>query len=196
MKFFHGVLLVSAFLVITLNTSFAQSSYTADSASSVTGMGGPLISLGSVHGNFAFYMGGAGGLVIRDVTIGAFGMGQTTQITDWTAPEKYISIACGGVWLGYAFIADKTVHPVVDVLAGIGTLNTFVKNSYYSNNADKAGLYVVVPRVGAEFNAGDYVRISIGAEYRYFGFMKRNDTFSSSDISSPGGYITVKLGGF
>ncbi len=170
--------------------------YIGDTATHVTGMGGPIFGFSSIHGNFAFFMGGAGGMVIHDVTIGVFGLGQTTQVTDWTSPDRYISMSCGGIWLGYAFWAKSRFHPSVDVLAGIGSVSTFYKNSYTGNNSDRNRVYFITPRIGVEFNASDYIRISVGAEYRSIGFMKPNDYYSNADFSSPGAFITMKIGGF
>ncbi|NLA23912.1 MAG: hypothetical protein GX879_02995 [Bacteroidales bacterium] len=174
----------------------AQSTYVSDSTSSVAGFGGPMLSMGAINGNFAAFLGGSGGLLIKDFSVGAFVLWQTTQITDWNKPENYFNTMCGGIMLGYSFLCDKTVHPVVELLAGLGSMNSFLRSSYAVNRADKSQIYGIIPRLGAEFNLGNYVRIGLGIEYRYFGFMKHNDNFSSSDISSPSGYIVLKLGEF
>ena len=72
-----------------------------DGRTTVSGFGGPLMTFGSIDGQFAHMMGGGGGVILNDFFFGGFGLGMTTNIP-YINDELYnVDFGYGGLWFGY-----------------------------------------------------------------------------------------------
>ena len=64
----------------------------------ISGMGGPTMSFSSMNGEFAFMMGGGGGVLLGDFFLGGYGEGLTNPII---AGGNKTEFGHGGFWTGY-----------------------------------------------------------------------------------------------
>jgi len=198
MKKIIGFLLATVIILsgVAVHAQENEEGFSNSESGYTKGMGGPIISFSTIHGEFSVFMGGGGGVVLKKFILGVYGMGQASQIEDWHNSNRFVSIWHGGIWLGYSFLPDKIVHPVIELNAGMGNFSTFAQNDYSSLYTDKTGVFVLSPKLGVEFTVSSFVKIGVGGEYRYANFTKPNTSYSSKDISAPAGYITIKLGEF
>lgn len=141
---------------------------------------------------FAFMMGGGGGIIINDFIIGGYGIGlANTLLFDNTAEE--ISFGHGGFWLGYQFMPNKMIHAVIQTQLGWGNLNSKDHMGVLIDNVDK--LFIFTPSLEAEMNITRFLRLSIGGSYRV-ATLVNNDILSAGDLSGPGVNLSFKFGWF
>jgi hypothetical protein len=196
------IIFICSLLFLLVLSGVAQNSSEPETIISdsaiINGFGGPLLMLSSIHNNFALIMGGGGGVSINDFFVGGFGFGQTSQIKAWDSNviERKLSMSGGGLWLGYSFMAKKKLHPSIDVIAGWGSINFYRLGSYSSVDEDNIGMGFLIPHINLELNVTQYLRVTIGAEYRSVFLTKVDEEMTNSDFNSFGCVIGVKFGAF
>lgn len=158
----------------------------------ITGFGGPFMNFTMLNQEFAYMMGGGGGILINDFMIGGYGIGLANTLFFENTNEE-ISYGHGGFWLGYQLIPNKIVHPVIQVQLGWGSLNSKDRYGNLIGNLDK--IFVITPIIEAEMNITRFLRIGIGASYRFTTFVDTN-ILSASDLSGPGVNLAFKFGWF
>lgn len=158
----------------------------------ITGFGGPFMNFTMLNQEFAYMMGGGGGIIINDFMIGGYGIGlANTLLIDNTDEE--ISFGHGGFWLGYQLMPNRIVHPVIQLQLGWGGLNSKDRSGVLIDNLDK--IFVITPIIEAEMNITRFLRISMGGSYRIASFVD-NNFLNANDLSGPGVNMAFKFGWF
>ncbi len=158
----------------------------------ITGFGGPFMNFTMLNKEFAYMMGGGGGILINDFMLGGYGIGlANTLLFDDTNEE--ISFGHGGFWIGYQLMPNKIVHSVIQVQLGWGSLSSKDRFGELIGNLDK--LFIITPIIEAEMNITRFLRIGIGGSYRIVTFAD-NSMLSASNMSGPGVNFAFKFGWF
>ena len=163
----------------------------------ISGMGGPFMQFTAVAGEFAHMMGGGGAVLLNDFHFGGYGLGLTNAIPDFVNgnTNDRLSLGHGGFWLGYAFFGEKPIHINFSTLIGWCEIGIMQYDEYYPFLRDK--VFALVPIIEVELNLTKYFRIGAGATYNLItGVDEQLHGYKTSDISSPGGFLSFKFGWF
>lgn len=163
----------------------------------ISGVGGPFMQFTTVDGEFAHMLGGGGAVMLNNFWIGGYGLGLTNNIqadsTYYNAGD-FVNANHGGFWLGYSLFGDKAVHVSISTLLGWG--NVGVQREFDFDPSVSDGVFVVCPTLEVELNLTQYFRISAGASYNLYTFVKSLEGYNNSDFSSPGAFLSFKFGWF
>lgn len=179
---FFGILLLS-------NSLFAQNQETVFGYSGLklTGIwGGPSFGLSGIGENNAYYRGGFGGLEFNksiNVAYAAYWLNEKAELSQF--PGQDIDFRYSGLHLGYAFRADKLVHPKAALLVGGGRVDV--------ENEDEDRVFVLQPTAGIEVNVFKWWHIDVLGGYRIVTGTDTNG-LSDKDISAPFGEIKLRFG--
>ncbi len=163
----------------------------------ISGMGGPFMQFTAVAGEFAHMMGGGGAVLLNDFFFGGYGLGLTNAIPDYVNGNNNdrLSLGHGGFWLGYTLLGEKPIHLNFSTMIGWGEFGIMQYNEYYPFLRDK--VFVLAPVIEVELNLTNYFRIGAGATYNLItGVDDQLHGYRSSDITSPGGFLSFKFGWF
>ena len=162
----------------------------------ISGMGGPFMQFTAVAGDFGHMMGGGGAVMLNDFFVGGYGLGLTNAIPDYLndRPDNRLSLGHGGFWIGYALFGDRPIHLSVSSLIGWGEFGIMDRDAYYPFVRDN--IFVLSPTLELELNLTRYFRIGAGASYNLFAMVDGSHGYTSSDISSPAGFLSFKFGWF
>lgn len=159
----------------------------------LSGFGGPTMSFTSIKDEFAFMMGGGGGLIINNIYLGGYGEDLSTSLyTGMDNPIRNLEFGHGGFWLGYEIAHHRVIHPVVSARIGWGEIAGIDVN----NKRIRDNVFVLVPTVSAEINFTRFFKVNIGAEYRQTFNVNTIPGFSSKDFSNPGVFVSFVFGWF
>lgn len=149
----------------------------------------------SVAGEFGHMMGGGGAVMLNDFFFGGYGLGLTNAIPDYVNGDtnNRLTLGHGGFWMGYSLFGDKPVHVSISSLIGWGEFGLMQYEGYYPFARDK--IFVIAPTVEVELNLTRYLRIGAGATYNLYTMVDLQG-YGSSDLSSPGGFLSFKFGWF
>jgi hypothetical protein len=200
--------LVMIVLLACSTPLFAQEQTLFDGGLESGGFGGPAVKFTSVQKEFAVMAGGYGGwLINHQFMIGGGGYGLATEheisnqaMTYYNFPRKmYLEFAYGGGMLEYICTPNKLLHGSVNVLIGAGGV-TYRESQYEWENMNSSrrsdAFFVVEPTVSAELNLTTWMRLDVGAGYRFITGIGELVGISNSDFSGPSGSVTVKFGSF
>jgi hypothetical protein len=163
----------------------------------ISGLGGPFMQFTSVAGEFGHMMGGGGAVLLNNFFFGGYGLGLTNAIPDYVNdhPSDRLTLGHGGFWIGYSLFGERPIHVSFSSLIGWGELGIMQYDGYYPFVRDK--IFVLAPTVELEVNLTRYFRIGAGASYNLYSMVDENmHGYRSSDISSPGGFLSFKFGWF
>jgi hypothetical protein len=163
----------------------------------ISGMGGPFMQFTSVAGEFGHMMGGGGAVLLNDFYFGGYGLGLTNAIPDYVNDNTNdrLTLGHGGFWIGYSLFGDKPIHLSISSLIGWGEFGIMQYDGYYPFIRDK--IFVLSPTIEVELNLTRYFRIGAGATYNIYTLVDENQHgYTSSDLSSPGGFLSFKFGWF
>jgi len=187
--------LVALFISVSMN---AQVQTLGGENFTSGGYGGPVSKVGLVHGNPVLFSGGRGAWIINHKL--ALGGGSYSMVTDLKTSEisnnekpLFMDLNYGGFEMEYIFNYEKLVHLTVHSMFGGGTLRLLEHNPTMTINNDK--IFMVEPSLNIDVNINSWVRIGVGASYRYSIGLDIAG-MSSSDINGFSGLITFKFGSF
>ena len=163
----------------------------------ISGMGGPFMQFTSVAGEFGFMMGGGGAVLLDDFFFGGYGLGLTNAIPDYVNdnPSDQLTLGHGGFWLGYSLNGYKPVHVTFSSLIGWGEFGITQGEGSYPYLRDK--IFMVAPTVELEANLTRYFRIGVGVSYNLYAMVDETmHGYTSGDLSSPAGFLSIKFGWF
>lgn len=164
----------------------------------ISGMGGPFMQFTSVAGEFGHMMGGGGAVILNDFFFGGYGLGLTNAIPDYKNQDVIdarLSLGHGGFWLGYTLFGNQPVHATFSAMIGWGEFGYMEYDGYYPVTRDN--IFTLIPTIELELNLTRYFRIGAGASYNYFTAVdSRIHGYTSSDLSSPAGFLSFKFGWF
>lgn len=155
----------------------------------ISGFGGPTMSYTTLNGEFAVLTGGGGGVAINNLFIGGYGEGLSTSMST-NNNVQIREFGHGGFWVGYEFMREKMIHPVVSTRAGWGRVRGYDNNDYFNKS-----IFVVTPTVSAEINFTRFFKVNIGAEYRVT-LGGETATLGINDLSGVGVYTNFVFGWF
>ena len=165
----------------------------------ISGQGGPFMQFTAIDGEFAHMLGGGGAILVGDFYFGAYGLGLTNNIpVNRSAlagyqPGDRLTASHGGFWLGYSLFGDRAIHVAISSLIGWGELG--VRGETYPENLWPDGIFVLCPTLELEMNLTQFFRLGVGASYNLYSFVDLPG-YTSSDFSSPGGFLSFKFGWF
>ncbi len=154
----------------------------------ISGMGGPLMSFSSIHGELSHMMGGGGGVILGDFFFGGYGEGLTNPII---VEGNKTELGHGGFWAGYSFMGRNAFHPAVSSQIGWGNVKQF--DDYVILSTDN--IFVINPAIELEMNFTKFFRMGVGAHYRFVSGVNTT-ALTDSDFSGPGAFLTFKFGWF
>lgn len=163
----------------------------------ISGMGGPFMQFTTVAGEFGHMMGGGGAVLLNNFFFGAYGLGLTNAIPDYVNqnPSDQLTLGHGGFWLGYSLFGDKPIHFTFSSLIGWGEFGVIQDYGAYPFVRDQ--IFVLSPTAEVELNLTRYFRIGAGVSYNLYAMVDRNlHGYASSNLSSPGGFLSFKFGWF
>lgn len=194
-KFYYFSLLSLAFLGLQ-----AQTETLLGSNFKVGGFGGPFFQFSSVDGNFAYYSGGGGGVILDGkFFVGGFGMGLNTQhrydIPYLGIPTEHeLDMGYGGLWLGYIYRPTKVVHLNFSLPIGGGTASFDRIGDGYDADINDA-IFVINPNLGMELNLTKWMKFTANAGYM-LAMGLDNDYIASDALNSPNLTLGFKFGYF
>jgi hypothetical protein len=164
----------------------------------ISGFGGPTMSYSAINGEFAFLMGGGGGIIINNLFLGGYGEGLITDINiRKISGMRDVDFDHGGIWLGYEFFPKKMIHPVISSRIGSGSIsgenmNVESDDDPYINDR----VFVLVPSVSLELNLTRFFKMNVGAEYRRTLNVNAIPNMNDGHFSSFGVYMNFIFGWF
>lgn len=99
-----------------------------------------------------------------------------------------------GLWIGYIFMPNRKVHFNANVQAGKGFLEIY--DSILDSWLEDDFVFVVMPSIEAEFNITKFLRIGMGANYRFAMDVNEFNNYNNNDFSDFGGFVSFKFGWF
>lgn len=157
----------------------------------ISGFGGPTISYTNLNGEYAVLTGGGGGIAINNFFLGGYGEGLSNTMNE--NPSNNVSIyefGHGGFWLGYEFMRERMIHPVLSTRAGWGRVKGYQNGDRFSKS-----IFVVVPTLSAEINFTRFFKVNVGVEYRQTLGADYN-SLNNSHLSGVGVYTNFVFGWF
>ncbi len=179
--------------------------FSGDKKIKISGFIGPIMEFSAIQDEFAFFMGGGGGLMFNQkFYFGGYGEGLTTiheskywakyeddkenhkdKDKDEDYDDKYegkINFGHGGFWLGYTLFPQKPIHFGISSKIGWGSINTgseydFGDDYYYEKDDYYLDhVFVAIPQLEVEFSFTKWFKANVGIGYRVVaGIDKRNE---------------------
>ncbi|MGE5621141.1 MAG: hypothetical protein ACM3U0_01075 [archaeon] len=170
------------------------------------GFGAPVVKFTQVKGNFGVLAGGYGGWLINHQFLiggGGFGLaneingnGEVTNFFGFRYVPK-LEFGYGGLILEYYHDPMKMIHWSVSVLIGGGGISyregDFMEHSY--NDITPDAFFVLEPAISAELNVAKFMKIGLGAGYRYVTGVNMYG-IKNSDLSNFSANLAFKFGKF
>lgn len=192
MKFkFFTILIVSLMISSVIFGQVDERDYENESG----GYGALIMSFRKFDDKLAIYSGGGGGFLVNDIRIGVFFQGLTNSFSQRDTSNISYKLGCsyGGIWIGYPLLKEKKIHMIADMKFSIG--NSRLINTSW-NQINNGIFYGFTPSFGIEYAASEILMFCAGIEYHYSLFPEPPTFYTESSFSSPGIYLSVKLGEF
>lgn len=159
------------------------------------GFGALMLSLRSMDSQVAVFNGGGGGFIVNDFRIGIFFNGLNNSFSQRDTSTTSFKLGCsyGGIWLGYPILKENRLHFNADLKLSYGSTRLINTNWESINNGDFFGF---TPSFGIEYAANEILMLCAGLEYHYSLFIKTPKQYTAATFSSPGVYISIKIGTF
>jgi hypothetical protein len=114
-----------------------------------------------------------------------------------------LGLVYGGIRLGLVATPNSLLHVTMATLIGPGTLSGISRVptpaefevGYERRIGHAEGIFVVEPEVAVEVNLTTFMRVALGASYRYVTGISQPG-LSSANLSSPAASLAFKLGVF
>jgi hypothetical protein len=163
------------------------------------GYGGPEVKFTNINNQFGLLVGGRGGWIINHtIVLGGAGYGLTNAVdAKVLGPDsaKYLAFGYGGFVIEWIIKSDKLVHFSVYSLIGGGGAG-FRKDLDNDNAEDRSDACLVIePGATVELNVTKFLRLSLGASYRYINGITTAAT-SVESLSGPSVSLLLKFGKF
>jgi hypothetical protein len=176
------------------------------------GFGGPQLKVSRILSAPSLFVGAGGGwLVNHALVIGLAGYGLATRHDVPTATRvdgepSVLGFGYGGLSAGYLLWPHRLLHAGVGALLGAGGLVAVSRRSFDTSDrwndegrehhtAHGDAVFVMEPHVEVELNVVRFMRIAIGASYRYVAAVDAPG-LTSQKLSAPAGGLTFKFGRF
>ena len=190
-------LAVLLFVLVLAGSALAEDEVLIGGDIESGGYGALVVRYGRILGADGVFVGGQGGWIINhSFVIGGGGYGLANNIGVQDCDCLYLGFGYGGLLLEYIVASQKLVHFNVQVLVGAGGVSYFTNNYSYDYTVyDSDAFFALEPGGNLMLNLHKYVRVGIGATYRYIGGADY-DGITDSDLSGFTGGIIFKFGSF
>ncbi len=169
------------------------------------GFGGPVIKVGPVDGSTGIFLGARGGWVInRTFVIGGGGYGFTdmNEFDNATTLDTNIAFGYGGLELEYLISANSIVHGTILAHIGAGGFTVYrhdggMGDDWDGNSLYNAACFVFEPQANVEVNILTWLRLTVGAGYRFVTGIDAtigNRRYDNSTVSGFFGVGMLKFG--
>jgi hypothetical protein len=212
MKRIVRTLLVIASLSLA-TTAFAEEQVLLGSQGHLThgGFGAPVLKMTRIDGHSRLLMGAEGAWIVNHgfyVGLGMYGMpkGIATDLKDSIGDTQYLHMGYGGLLIGYTLFSDNLLHVGFQELLGGGAMG--LSSQRYQDHDDHndgnddhrdfngTGFLVLEPQVNAEINVTRFMRIALGAGYRYTWLYEEEAGYDHNDLGGITGSLAFKFGKF
>ncbi len=143
-------------------------------------------------------VGGGGGLVFRNFFVGAYGVGSSDAFDELinNGDINNMSLAHGGIWLGYTPGSYNVFHPYFSARGGWGVIDIdFDDPNQVFNDLDQ--VFVLTPEAGIELNVTRWFRINGTVGYRVItGVNDANPPSVTDNLQGLVGGVTLRFGWF
>ena len=191
--------IIICFLLAATTAAFAQKDETMFSdVDRIGGWGAPIFEYTNLNKDVEVVSGGGGALVLNDFYLGGYGMGTAKCSADGELLEETRRLRQGGFWIGYTPLQHRVVHPYASVKLGWGKANYKLLDDLTGNelSSQRSSIFVTTPEAGLEVNVFSFFRIAATASYRWVNGFDGVGSFDSDVLSSFGGTLTLRFGGF
>lgn len=156
----------------------------------------PSFGLTQIDGSATSILNLRGGINIKDkVSFGAYFNTSLNQIKpkSETIQNIYLDYWTVGGFAEYTLFSKKIAHLTLPLYIGYGEMQ--MDNENGDAGLGEANFFQIEPSALLEINLHKYVRLNIGAGYRFVGQMNYRN-FNQSDISGFTSYVGLKFGLF
>ncbi len=154
---------------------------------------GPSLFIHHIDGVGRTSVGGEIGVGFSNFLFGGY-LNTTIREFDTDLGESDISVAHGGLVLGFTTNQRKAIHFISKLKIGIG--DSDVGGADFFGVEDMDDILAITPEVGIELNLFPFAKMGIIASYQHVIDMDNVPGFESSDFSGFGGGISFRLGMF
>jgi hypothetical protein len=179
------------------------------SKATLGGYGGPDMRVTSLLGDPAMFVGAQASWVAHHQYL--FGVAAYGLATRHNSPESMqingnpstLGLVYGGIRLGVVAMPTKLLHVTLAVLAGPGSLSGIssvptraeFEVGYDRQLGHTETFFVMEPEVAVEANVTSFMRVALGASYRYVTGVQQPG-LSAGNLSSPAASLAFKFGAF
>lgn len=163
------------------------------------GYGAVIVKYGQIMGTDGVFVGGQGGWIINHtLVIGGGGFGLANKIALEGSDCQYLGFGYGGLLLEYIIASRKLVHLDIQCLIGAGGVSSYTDTylcydeDYFS---DGDAFFALEPGASLMLNLHRYVRVGVGATYRYVGGVCYRG-LEDADLRGFTGQMIFKFGNF
>jgi hypothetical protein len=184
--------------------SLATPSPTSCTCDCLVGYGAPILSVTRLDGSTGLLLGARGGAVLRRrFVLGAAGFSLLNNVTMPASAQlgpgsHNIRFGSGGFWFAYILSPELLVHPTFGVLLGGGSVSYQVTDQAAGAPATYAtsSFFLAQPEIEADVNVTRFMRIGVGAYYRFVVGVKLEDKLTNGDVGGPGALLAIKFGSY
>ncbi len=161
----------------------------------VGGFGGPIFHFVNVtnDNNLSVANGGGGGLIIGDIFLGGYGLGNLSFAKQINGNDRNISIGHGGLWIGVTPVQHLPVHPYFSLRAGRGVVDVLNDNG---RAISSDGFFILHPEGGVELNLFRWFRVAGTVGYQFFNSSNNATRLEELDLNNLNFGITLRFGAF
>ena len=202
--------LLALLVLISVRQAWGQTAQTetlfskGNSTTKIGAYGVPAANLTSINGKFGVLTGGYGGVLLnRKLMLGAGAYSLANNIEapyapTYTGHKQYLNFWYTGLAAEYIHNTDKLIHWTAGALIGGGAVSRRDKRNFdddHYHSYDGTGLFVAEPFANVELNITKYIRLDVGASYRW---VQGSNTpgISNSDLSNGAVHVGIKAGVF
>jgi hypothetical protein len=157
----------------------------------LSGFGAPIAELSFINDQPVLSTGGGGALLINQkFFVGAYSVSSVTRLNDfvWESNQPPLGVrpvfVQVGSWLGYNFNPHRAFHFTASTKIGYALL----ADAYYQDSDwrrrqgyTEVGSFMITPEIAVEGNLFKWMRVNVGAGYRYVA----NQSLAGNKTSSP-----------
>lgn len=193
------------FLLLILSISYLQAQEENNDIqtlfkkpSKVRGYFGSISNITTLNGENA-YMSGmqAAGIFNDHIIFGFYRLNlENSSFTNdnFINPDYELEFDHRGFILGYIFMPKRIIHFNTNLQLGQGDLDIY--NDAVGHWTYDDFVFVVSPSVEVEFNVVKFLRIGIGANYRFAFDVDEIENYKNEDFSDFGAFVSFKFGWF
>ena len=182
------LIFTSLLLLLITQVGFAQKEETKNNTETVFKKGSikfsgsfisPEVKIGNVYEDLGLFAGGKMGVSLNNkflIGLGFYGLVNNSELFaerpsefgfNPTVELASIKFIYGGLSLEYSFFSNKVVHFNIPVFVGPGKVSIKGEEDMFFDRIEKSSVFVIEPGLALEFNLFKFLKIDLGASYRY-----------------------------